>query len=148
MRSDNRLSRMLHVLIHMDQQDKPLTSDDIALMLNTNPVVVRRTMAGLKEHGCVHSVKGHRGGWTLIKPLEDISLLDVYQAIGEPPVFSLGFAEDHPQCLVEQAVNTSLTRTLQNARDLLMADFARITLRSLAHDFEKRMEQISAAHGA
>ena len=48
MSSDNRLSRMLHVLIHMDQREQPLTSDEIARMLNTNPVVVRRTMAGLR----------------------------------------------------------------------------------------------------
>ncbi|MZC01638.1 transcriptional regulator, partial [Salmonella enterica subsp. enterica serovar 4,12:i:-] len=43
MRNDTRLSRMLHVLIHMSRHDRPATSDNIAEMLNTNPVVVRRT---------------------------------------------------------------------------------------------------------
>ena len=62
MSSDNRLSRMLHVLIHMDQREHPLTSDEIARMLNTNPVVVRRTMAGLRDNGYVTSEKGHGGG--------------------------------------------------------------------------------------
>ncbi len=48
MRNDSRLSRMLHVLIHMDQHDQRTTSETIAQMLRTNPVVVRRTMAGLR----------------------------------------------------------------------------------------------------
>ena len=53
MRKDSRLSRMLHVLIHMDQLNAPATSEKIASMLNTNPVVVRRTMAGLRDKGYV-----------------------------------------------------------------------------------------------
>ena len=53
MRSDNRLSRMLHVLLHMAEQDAPLTSETIGKMLNTNPVVVRRMMSGLRERGYV-----------------------------------------------------------------------------------------------
>ena len=45
MRNDTRLSRMLHVLIHMARHEGPATSEAIAQMLGTNPVVVRRTMA-------------------------------------------------------------------------------------------------------
>jgi DNA-binding IscR family transcriptional regulator len=33
----------------MSRNNKIFTSDEIALMLSTNPVVVRRTMAGLKK---------------------------------------------------------------------------------------------------
>ena len=71
MRNDSRLSRMLHVLIHMDKHQHASTSDMIAKMLNTNPVVVRRTMAGLREQGYVRSEKGHGGGWTLVRPLSE-----------------------------------------------------------------------------
>ncbi len=88
MRSDNRLSRMLHVLLHMAEQDAPLTSETIGKMLSTNPVVVRRMMSGLRERGYVQSEKGHGGGWVLTQPLSELSLLDVYQALGEPPIFS------------------------------------------------------------
>jgi len=40
---------MLHVLIHMHKRGGRTTSETIALMLDTNPVVVRRTMASLKH---------------------------------------------------------------------------------------------------
>jgi len=51
MRQDGRLSRMLHVLIHISLHDGAATSDTIARLLDTNPVVVRRTLAGLREQG-------------------------------------------------------------------------------------------------
>ena len=59
---DLRLSRMLHVLIHLDRHVERATSDQIAGMISTNPVVVRRMMAGLREKEILISEKGHRGG--------------------------------------------------------------------------------------
>ena len=138
MRSDNRLSRMLHVLIHMDRHEGPLTSDVLARMLNTNPVVVRRTMGGLRDQGYVESEKGHGGGWVLARKLSQISLLDIYRALGEPPIFALGLSDDHPRCLVEQAVNLGLKEALSDARERLMARFGQITVADLAKDFHKR----------
>jgi len=138
MRSDNRLSRMLHVLIHMDRHDGRATSETIAGMLNTNPVVVRRTMAGLRDAGLVRSEKGHGGGWLLGRPLKDITLLDIHTALGEPPVFAIGPSSDQPDCLVEQAVNAALGDALQEAEALLLARFGKITLADLARDFDKR----------
>ena len=138
MRSDSRLSRMLHVLIHMDRHQKTATSEMIARMLNTNPVVVRRTMAGLRDQGYVRSEKGHHGGWTLVKPLSEIALLDVYQAIGEPEIFAIGPASDHPECLVEQAVNHAVGDALREAEALILTRLKSVTLGDLAADFERR----------
>ncbi len=55
MKRDSRLARMIHVLIHMGLLGGRETSETIAKMLNTNPVVVRRTMAALKRKGVVDS---------------------------------------------------------------------------------------------
>lgn len=141
MRRDARLSRMLHVLIHMDRHDGPATSEVIARMLATNPVVVRRTMAGLRDQGFVRSEKGHGGGWTLARPLGEITLLDVYRAVGRPPVFVLGPAIDHPGCLVEQAVNAAVDGALAEAEAMLLARFGAVTLADLARDFDRRFAE-------
>lgn len=137
-RSDSRLSRMLHALIHMDQADGPLTSETIATMLCTNPVVVRRLLGGLRDCGYVQSEKGHGGGWALSVALDDITLLDVYRAVGEPPLFSDLVSEDAPECLVEQAVNAHLTVTLKEAEASLLARFGEVTLGMLSRDFEAK----------
>ncbi|WDG78806.1 Rrf2 family transcriptional regulator [Pseudomonas chlororaphis] len=142
MRNDTRLSRMLHVLIHMDRHDSPATSETIAQMLGTNPVVVRRTMALLKEQGYVRSEKGHRGGWSLARALSDMTLLDIHQALGSSSIFAIGLSTDHPQCLVEQAVNTALSEVFDAAQALLVERLSKITLAQLAEDFEERYRAV------
>ncbi|WP_174802542.1 Rrf2 family transcriptional regulator [Martelella limonii] len=135
MRQDSRLSRMLHVLIHMGRHDGAMTSDMIAAMLDANPVVIRRTMAGLRDEGYVRSEKGHRGGWTLTRRLDQLSLLDIYRAVGEPSVFAVGPAYDMPGCPIEQAVNATLIDVFDEAEQLLLKRFAGVTLADIADRF-------------
>ena len=137
MRNDTRLSRMLHVLIHMDRHEARATSETIAQMLGTNPVVVRRTLGLLKEKGYVRSEKGHQGGWCLGKPLNEITLLDIHSALGTPSIFAIGLSTDHPECLVEQAVNAALTDAFDEAQALLLARLGDVTLAQLADDFDQ-----------
>lgn len=139
MRNDSRLSRMLHALIHMDRRDGAATSEMLAQMLNTNPVVVRRTMAGLRQQGLVRSEKGHGGGWVLARPLDAITLMDIYKALGEPQLFAIDAGRPDAPCLVEQAVHAELGEALDLARAQLLASFARTTLGDLARQFEKRL---------
>lgn len=140
MRTDTRLSRMLHVLIHMDRHQQCATSETIARMLGTNPVVVRRTMGLLREQGYVRSEKGHQGGWTLTRSLADMTLLDIHQALGATSIFSIGLSTDHPECLVEQAVNAALTDAFDAAQALLLERLGRVTLAELAEDFDRRFQ--------
>jgi DNA-binding IscR family transcriptional regulator len=134
---------MLHLLIHMDRMDGPLTSDAAATMLGTNPVVIRRTMAGLRDAGYVRSVKGHGGGWSLTGKLDDITMLDVHRALGENRIFALGPAEPNPTCLVEQAVNRSLASAMSEAETLLLQRLADVTLADIAADFDTRFAELS-----
>ncbi|KQV32078.1 Rrf2 family transcriptional regulator [Rhizobium sp. Root1203] len=139
MRRDSRLSRMLHVLIHMDRHYKRATSDTISKMLGTNAVVVRRTMAGLRQQGYVRSEQGHGGGWELARGLDKITLLDIYRAIGEPPLFAIGPSVDQPDCLVEQAVDAKLDDALRAAETLLLERFRSVTVAEIAADFDRRL---------
>lgn len=145
MRSDSRLSRMLHVLIHMDRHASKATSEQIAQMLGTNPVVVRRTMAGLRKQGYVQSEKGHGGGWTLARPLDGITLLDIHQALGNPAVFAIGVASERPECLVEQAVNAAIGSAMQQAEEALLKRFGEVTLADLARDFDGRFQALGGS---
>ncbi|OZI42258.1 transcriptional regulator [Bordetella genomosp. 5] len=136
MRSDSRLSRMLHVLLHMARHDAPYTSEQIAKMLGTNPVVVRRTMAGLRQAGYVRSEKGHGGGWSLACDLARVTLLDVHNAVGGPRIFAIGNEVENPECGVEQVVNAALDDALRQAEALLVERLGRIALADLAREFD------------
>ncbi|WP_313440998.1 Rrf2 family transcriptional regulator [Novosphingobium sp.] len=142
MRNDSRLSRMLHVLLHMAGHDGPMTSEAIARMLGTNPVVVRRTMAGLRDAGYVRSEKGHGGGWVIARDLQSVSLLDVHRAVGGPRVFAIGNENSHPDCAVEKAVNAALEDALRDAERLLIARLGAVSLAELAKGFEEHCSPI------
>ena len=142
MRRDSRLSRMLHVLIHMDRHHRRVTSEAIARMLDTNPVVVRRSMAGLRERGYVTSEKGHGGGWELARGLDAISLADVHAAIGAPPLLAIAPSDDQPDCLVEKAVAARLGTALAAAEAALREQFASISVADIAADFDRRLDEL------
>jgi DNA-binding IscR family transcriptional regulator len=132
MRRDSRLSVALHVLVHMEELGEVVTSERLAPMMGTNPVVVRRTMAGLREAGIVRSDKGHGGGWSLARRLDEVTLADVYEALGEPALFSIGPRVEQPGCVVEQAVNRAVGKALGEARSLLLAELGAVTVADLA----------------
>lgn len=149
MKRDSRLSGVLHALLHMAEHDGPMTSDQLAACLNTNPVVVRRTMAGLREAGLVASERGHGGGWRLNRPLAAITLRQVHEALGEPGLVPETPPVESPGCLVEIAVNRSLETAYAAARALIEARLAEITLADVAKDFADRMQDLNIgdSHG-
>lgn len=128
MKRDSRLSIVLHGLLHMKAMGRPMTSAELAVCMDTNPVVVRRTMAGLRERGLVNSEKGHGGGWTIARPLGEISLLDIHESLGEPDVIGFSNKEESPGCLIEQAVNRELDATMEEMRAVYIARMRAITL--------------------
>jgi len=132
--------------MHMAHSGAPLTSEQLARFLHTNPVLVRRTLAGLRERGYVASGKGHGGGWVLSADLREITLRDIYEAVGSPAVFAMGNRVDHPTCLVERAVNDSLADAFADAEALLIARLADVTLAELSERFKQQYAQYQGAH--
>lgn len=138
MRRDSRLSGVLHVLLHMAQAEGPVTSEAMARAMETNPVVIRRVLAGLRDQGYVRAEKGHGGGWTLACDLTTVTLRDIYNALGEPTLLAIGHRAESPGCLVEEAVNAALGRAFDEANALLLARFGEVTLAMLASEVQRR----------
>jgi DNA-binding IscR family transcriptional regulator len=139
MKRDGRLSGVLHVLLHMAEQDGPVTSEVLAKAMDTNPVVIRRIMAGLRDQGYVQSEKGHGGGWTLVCDLSKVTLRDIYTALGCPSLLAIGNRTESPGCLVEQAVNAALDQVFHDAEALLLSRLGEVTLAMLSADFHDRL---------
>ncbi|TFW16467.1 Rrf2 family transcriptional regulator [Duganella callida] len=146
MRRDSKLSSILHVLLHMAHGDRPYTSEELAGFLGTNPVLVRRVLAGLRERGYVGSDKGHGGGWSITCDLRQVTLWDVYQALGAPTVFAMGNRVEQPQCLVERAVNDALADAFDEAEALLVSRFKDVTLAQLSARFNQEYAHHKGAH--
>lgn len=146
MKTDSRLSGVLHVLLHMAEQNAPVTSEVLAKAMATNPVVIRRIMAGLRNQGYVRSEKGHGGGWTLACDLPEVTLRDIYTGLGSPSLLAIGNRTEAPGCLVEQAVNTALNQAFHDAETLLLSRLGEVTLAMLSADFHDRLIARGSSH--
>jgi Rrf2 family protein len=135
MKSSERLSAALHVLVHMaERPDAALTSAAMAAFVGTNPVVIRRGFAGLREAGIVASAKGHGGGWRLARPAEAITLAEIQRALGERVVALTAFDVPQPTCLILRAVTAALDEAMQEAERALDRRLATLTLADIAAD--------------
>ncbi|MGH7003951.1 MAG: Rrf2 family transcriptional regulator [Alphaproteobacteria bacterium] len=140
MKRNSRLSAVLHVILHMAERSSPMTSEELAICMHTNAVVVRRTMAGLRDAGFVRSEKGHGGGWVIARDLHSLTLRDIYNALGAPEFFALGNRTETPDCLVEQAVNSALDNAFHEAEALIIERLGEVSLADLAADFHRRFD--------
>jgi Rrf2 family protein len=132
MMRNERLSVALHVLLHMaERPERPMTSEEMAACVGTNPVVIRRTFAGLREAGIVSSVKGHGGGWRLARAASSVSIAEIQRALGER-VVSLTSEVEPPRCLLLQAVVRSLDEAVREAEQVLDRRLSTLTLADLA----------------
>ncbi len=107
----SRLSGVLHVLLHMAEANGPMTSETLAKAMETNTVVIRRIMGGLREAGFVRSEKGQRGR------LDPRLRPGPHHAAGHlrrarlATLLAIGNRTEAPGCLVEQSVNAALGET-------------------------------------
>jgi len=79
-------------------QGDVVSSAKLADSVDTNPVVIRRLIKDLKDHGIVVSLSGSRGGFALAKPADEITLWDVYKATREEEFFKQ--PKVNPDCIV------------------------------------------------
>ncbi len=138
MKKSTKFSDVVHMLLHMAGSKVPTTSEALAKFAHTNPVVARRIMAGLRERRFVQSEKGHGGGWTLSCDINEVTLYDVYEAIGSPTMFAMGNRDESSKCLVENAVLTATGNTFQEAESILTIRFRSTTLADLLSTIKKR----------
>lgn len=133
MKRSSRFSVALHVLAHLAERSaESATSEQLAACVGTNAVVVRRTLAGLREAGLVASAAGRGGGWLLARNAAEITLRDVYAALGARLLLAVDVAGAGADCLIERAVAGTLNEFLADAEVLLAARLGRTTLADLA----------------
>lgn len=146
MTRDSRLSAALHLLLHMARHAAPMTSEKLSKVMDTNPVVIRRILAGIRDAGYVRSEKGHGGGWTLACDLSQVTLRGIHEALGRPSLLAVGHRNDAPRCLVEQAVNASLEGAFEEAQDVLLSRLDEVSLETLDAQVRKRLRARRMRH--
>jgi Rrf2 family protein len=112
MAANSRLTIAVHALAWLALAQRRgtdrLTSDQVAASVNTNPVIIRRRLGDLNRAGLVRVRRGAGAGWSLSRPPDRITLLDVYDAVEHDPLFALHHTEPNLECPVGRGIRPAL----------------------------------------
>ena len=79
---DTKFSVALHILVMIAESDRTLSSKDLAISVGTNASYIRKIISLLKNDNLIETHQG-KPGYFLVKPADQLSLLDVYLAVQE-----------------------------------------------------------------
>ena len=132
MSANSRMTVAVHILSYLvfasRQRHDPITSEQIARSVRTNPVVIRRLLGRLRKGGLVRSQRGANPGWRLARSPKAISLLDVYNAVHKDPLFGLHASPPNPQCPIGRGLPSTLRQVYGTLEDELRRQLARTSV--------------------
>ena len=120
-----------------------VTSDQIAGVLSTNPVVIRRLVRQLRHAGLVSALRGKTGGYQLGRPAADISLLDVFLAIegDRMDFFALANRDNRPGCSpIANSIQQTLHPIFAQSLTALKEDLSRYSIAEVLNTSLDRLE--------
>ena len=129
MSTNTRFAVAVHVLTVLAWSgDEPVKSDGVATSVNTNPVVIRRTLCALSRAGLVTSQTGAAGGSRLAREPKQITLLEVYRAVEGGSIFSLHRQPPSMSCPVGMHIETVLEDVFEEVQTAVERVLAKITI--------------------
>ena len=137
MAANSRLTIAVHALAWMALAHRRgvdlLTSDQVAASVNTNPVIIRRSLGDLRRAGLVNVRHGAGAGWSLSRAPEEIALLDVYDAVGQEPLFGMHHTEPNLECPVGRGIRPALDRVYGDIEQALRRELGRTSIADVLH---------------
>ncbi|UUZ84134.1 Rrf2 family transcriptional regulator [Paenibacillus sp. P26] len=132
----SRYSVALHILIWIAEmtkdKDEFVASDRIAASVNTSPVFIRRILGSLGKARLVIVQHGGTGaGWKLARNPDCITMLDVYEAVVQKPLFELHHSTPNSKCIIGKGIQHALNPLYGSAEDAMKQQLAQVTIADL-----------------
>src|SRR5262245_13430968 len=132
MAANSRLTIAVHALAWMALAQQRgldlLTSDQVAASVNTNPVIIRRSLGDLCRASLVDVRHGAGAGWSLARAPENITLLDVYEAVEHEPLFGMHRTEPNMECPVGRGIRPALGNVYRGVEQALRCELRRTSI--------------------
>lgn len=137
---DTKFSVAVHVLTLISEYPNPLNSDRMARSVGTNASYIRKVLALLKRKGIVDRRRG-TGGYTLTAAPDQITLLQIYQAVMEEPKPQLLDIHQNPndRCAVGRHIRPVLSGMFKEIEDAFSSALAGKTLADCIAGMEKKL---------
>ena len=137
MQISSRFTLAVHVLIAIEtfKKEQKVTSALLASSANVNPTVIRRLLQQLKKANIV-IVKRGTGGADIERPLMDITLLDVYNAVEPVENGQLFHFHEAPNelCPVGRNIHRIMDHRLEEIQNAMEDKMRQITIADIMAD--------------
>ncbi|MBA3962644.1 MAG: Rrf2 family transcriptional regulator [Chthoniobacterales bacterium] len=121
----------VHILTALAFADETMDSQELAESVNTNPVVIRRLLLGLRHAHLVETYTGKHGGTKLSRKPAQISLLEVYDAVQPRPVIAINERKASKHCRVSCNMREIMSGVAAGAEGAVREHLRGITLQKL-----------------
>ena len=137
MQISSRFTIAVHIFACIDtfEKDQKITSDFLSASINVNPVIIRKILSSLKKSGLINVLRG-TGGTTIAKPLDQITLLDIFQSVECLEEGKLFHFHENPNanCPVGKNIHSILDDKLLRVQKAMENELASITLEDVIND--------------
>ena len=147
MQITSRFTVAVHIIACIDYfggDDKRVTSEFMSLSTKVNSVIVRTVLSQLKSAGIITARRGS-GGANLAKPLEQITLYDVYKAVDCVSKDGLFHFHDNPNtdCPVGNSIHYAMDERLRRAQTAMEEELKKVNLKDVVEDVKEKIKKES-----
>ncbi|MEO1159927.1 MAG: Rrf2 family transcriptional regulator [Pseudomonadota bacterium] len=145
---NNQLPIALHIVGFLAASEgMPLTSERMASVYGTSPVLVRRVLGKLQSAGLVRSRRGSKGGSVLERAPSKINLREVFEAVQEEkPV--LPEYSDSCSGAVAPVLRNYLNELFAEAEEAMLRKLQSITVAQMDRSVRRRILKAVRARAA
>ena len=133
----------IHVLAAVDffGKDRKVTSGFLAASIGSNPVIIRNIMSDLQNAGIIATKRGP-GGIEIVKPLDQITFYDVYEAVEKNKDHLFNFHDNpNPACPVGRNIHDALDGRLADAQKNFENDLKMYNMADVLKDIREDVKE-------
>lgn len=105
-----------------------ISVQQLATIQKLSPTYLSKILTKLVKAGLIESTPGINGGYTLTKNKDDLSFLDVIQAIeGTASAFHCGAGLSHDSCVIQQVMIAAERQLEEHLKARKLVEFAKRT---------------------
>ena len=139
MRASSKFTIAIHICIYLDYgNDELVSSQTLAESVKTNPVVIRRLIGQLRRQGIVGSVAGAKGGFYLAKPVDQITLWDIYLVVRDDEFFNK--PKVNPDCVVSSNLAVLVDDVYSESEHSMKNSMEKVTVAQLTDKLSDILE--------
>ena len=142
MQISSRFTIAIHIFACVETfgEKYKITSDFLASSINVNPVIIRKILSRLRNAGLIEVARG-TGGTTVTRPVDEITLYDVYEAVDllEDGMLFHFHENPNPCCPVGKNIHMALDDKLAGIQKAMENEMKKYTIADIVNKIKQSM---------